>query len=188
MANLNAAETPPRTAETVRLKDPGLAAFLAWLVPGLGHFYQGRMAKGALFMICILGTFFYGLFLGDGHVVYAAWGPQERRLPYLCQVGVGLPALPALIQAKRVRDNKEPLFGGIMAPPVRLPDGRHELDVWHRTYHRYFELGTVYTMIAGLLNVLVIYDALAGPAGSDDEPDRTEDPPDDAPGGPPDTA
>jgi hypothetical protein len=30
--------------------------------------------------------------------------------------------------------------------------------------HRYWEFGTVYTMIAGLLNVLAIYDAWGGPA------------------------
>jgi hypothetical protein len=29
--------------------------------------------------------------------------------------------------------------------------------------NRYFEFGTVYTMIAGLLNVLAIYDAWGGP-------------------------
>ena len=45
----------------IDLKDPRLAAFLAWLVPGLGHFYQGRTAKGVLFFVCILGTFLYGL-------------------------------------------------------------------------------------------------------------------------------
>ena len=31
---------------TVPLKNPAKAAFLAWLVPGLGHFYQGRTGKG----------------------------------------------------------------------------------------------------------------------------------------------
>ena len=44
----------------IDLKDPRLAAFLAWLVPGLGHIYQGRTGKGVLFFVCIVGTFFYG--------------------------------------------------------------------------------------------------------------------------------
>ena len=38
-----------------------------------------------------------------------------------------------------------------------------ELSKWHLKYHSYFDLGTLYTMIAGLLNVLAIYDAAAGP-------------------------
>jgi TM2 domain-containing membrane protein YozV len=152
------------------LKDPATAAFLAWLIPGLGHLYQGRRAKGLLFMNCILGTFVYGLFLGEGRVVYAAWQGENKRWPYLCQVGVGLPALPALVQASRVKNNKPPLFNsvieGFMAPPDlhrRTEDG-DELDQLNKRLNRYFELGTVYTMIAGLLNVLAIYDAWLGPA------------------------
>ncbi len=94
--------------ESVDLKDPGLAAFLAWLVPGLGHLYQGRTAKAGLFFVCIMGTFLYGLYLGSdfdpddgkelgwGRVVYFSWRPEEKRLAYLCQVGIGLPALPDL--------------------------------------------------------------------------------------------
>jgi TM2 domain-containing membrane protein YozV len=167
----------PATAEpiAVDLKDPALAAFLAWLIPGAGHLYQRRTGKGVLLMVCILGTFLFGLYLGQGRVVYASMRPDDRRLPYFCQIGVGLPALPALVQAQRVRQGKRPLWGGIMAPPrldgwidakdtsgnlVRHPN---ELARWHYELHSYFELGTVYTMIAGLLNVLAIYDAWAGP-------------------------
>ena len=58
----------------IDLKDPRLAAFLAWLIPGAGHIYQGRTGKGVLFFVCILGTFFYGLYIGDGRVVYASTG------------------------------------------------------------------------------------------------------------------
>jgi hypothetical protein len=167
-------QTGEETVE-VDLKDPLLAAFLAWLIPGAGHFYQGRLGKGVVFFTCILATFFFGLYLGQGRVVYASMRSQDRRLPYLCQVGTGLPALPALVQAQRMRQGRRPLWGGFMAPPqlnkqfssrdlsgkeITHPD---ELAKWHHELHSYFELGTVYTMIAGLLNVLAIYDAWAGP-------------------------
>ncbi len=148
------AASPP-AEEEIDLKDPAVAAALGWLVPGLGHLYQGRTSKGLLFMICILGTFFYGLFLSDGRAVYASWVDWDKRLPYICQVCAGLPALPALVQTYLVRSGKAPLMGGIMAPPATP----QELNDWHRELHRYLELGTVYTMIAGLLNVLAIYDA-----------------------------
>ena len=59
-------------SQSIQLKDPLVAGVLAWLVPGLGHFYQGRNAKGALFAICILGTFLYGLYLGGSKEV--GWG------------------------------------------------------------------------------------------------------------------
>lgn len=147
------------TGEEIDLKEPHWAALLGWLVPGLGHLYQGRRAKGLLFMVCILGTFFYGLFLSDGRAVYASWTAWDQRLPYLCQIGVGVPAMPALVQNYLVRRDKRPWLGGAMAPPAT----RQERDDWYRELHRYFELGTVYTMIAGLLNILAIYDAFAGP-------------------------
>jgi len=112
----------------IDLKDPRLAAFLAWLVPGLGHIYQGRTGKGVLFFVCILGTFFYGLYIGKGRVVYASTEPipsrkfLNERWQYVCQLGVGLPALPALVQRYRVVHHDPPLFGSgpdnwFMRPP-----------------------------------------------------------------------
>lgn len=160
--------------EKVELRDPSTAALLAWFIPGLGHWYQGRRSKALLFFVCIMGTFIYGLYLGEGRVVYAAWHDGDKRLPYLCQVGVGLPALPALVQAHRFRDpehvqgvvrrrldGEATLGDWFMAPPIVAAG---ELDELHKRLHRYFELGTIFTMVAGLLNILVIFDAYSGPA------------------------
>lgn len=168
----------PQDAIVVELKNNVLAAVLAWAVPGLGHIYQGRTGKGLLFMICILGTFAYGLYLGSGKVVYAAvpW-EQQFRWQYYCQLGVGLPSLPMLVQRSRMRNNKPLLWDNLdnfMAPPRNAPQEwiddsgnlskqPNELAMWTVRYHPFFEIGTVYTVIAGLLNVLVIGDAAAGP-------------------------
>ncbi len=85
----------------VDLKDPALAALLAFLLPGLGHFYQRRVFKGLLYCVCILGTFFTGLSIGHGQVVYFQWKqPENRTYAYLCQFWVGIPALPALAQSQ----------------------------------------------------------------------------------------
>jgi hypothetical protein len=181
--------------QEIDLKDPRLAAFLAWLVPGLGHFYQGRTGKGVLFFVCILGTFFYGLYIGQGRVVYASTEnfPSRKffteRWQYVCQLGVGLPALPALVQRYRVVSDDPPLFGPsldnwFMRPPytnATMPDGvtgfysKDQSDKEHRISHpdelaqwnydlgEYFEIGTVFTVIAGLLNILAIFDAYGGP-------------------------
>lgn len=219
----NSADNPPQSdTPSIDLRDPWLAAFLAWLVPGLGHMYQRRWGKGGLYMTCILGTFFYGLWLGGGRVVYASFREGDAHYAYLCQVGAGLPALPAMVQAMRVGGTtpKAPLMDGIMAPPMvngqivprawvdqqqmehpgdrqfdsiyfqpyGAPDGAYyrystggqrerersdQLGHWHHQYGAFFDLGTVYTMIAGLLNILVIWDAWGGPAlpaeNTDDE-------------------
>lgn len=160
-----AAANDPYAPVDIDLKNPWLAALWAWLWPGSGHMYQGRYAKGLLFMVCILVTYFWGLALGGGHVVYASFKKPDIRYPYLCQVGVGLPALPALVQKYRQSEGKAPLFGGLMAPPQQpVREQEHdELASWHAKAGFYFELGTLYTMIAGLLNVLAIYDAHSGP-------------------------
>ncbi len=167
--------TAPRSDDFVEvdLRNAGLAAFLAWLWPGAGHLYQRRYAKGILFMVVVLGMFFFGLLIGEGHVVYASWTKTDRRWQYLCQLGAGLPALPALVQARRVfRVPKQPpLWNGFMAPPEQpvRPEAADQLAGWHERLSYRFELGTLYTMIAGLLNVLAIYDAYAGPFGATEE-------------------
>jgi len=114
--------TAPEDVVEIELKEPWIAALLAWMLPGLGHVYQGRTGKGLLFFICILGTFFYGMYLGGGKVVYASvpW-EQQYRWQYLCQLGVGLPSTPMLVQKNRVMNKKEPLWSGFMAPPRRGP-------------------------------------------------------------------
>ncbi len=172
LAVTNPGGTAPHEIE---LKDPVLAAFLAWLLPGLGHFYQGRTAKGILFCVCIVGTFLYGAYLGSSRsvglarVVYVSWRTEgqieDKRLYYLCQMWVGLPALPAVVQAYRVRAGRDPLAWNLMAPPRLATDGGEPptLHRIHRELHRYFELGSVFTAVAGLLNILAIYDAWGGP-------------------------
>lgn len=163
----------------IDLRQPGLAAFWAWLWPGAGHLYQRRYAKGILFMVCILSTYFYGLAITGGHAVYASWKPIDRRWQYIPQLGVGLPALPALVQARRQRLHQKLIFSDIMAPPEykHYGDG-DQLSNWHLQYKLNFELGTLYTMIAGLLNVLAIYDAYAGPVLPIEE-EKDDKPPED---------
>lgn len=161
--------------QLVDLRNRPLAALLAWLIPGGGHFYQRRYAKSGLFFVCILTTWIVGFVLGGGHVVYASWQPGDKRWHYVLQLGVGAPALPALIQGQRMRrhtdefgrttGNYRALWGGFMAPPYRpvLEKEPDEVSAWYARFGAGYEMGTWYTVIAGLLNILVIYDAYGGP-------------------------
>ena len=199
--------TPPEGEPVqVNLKDQYWAAFLAWLLPGAGHIYQGRYAKGLLFMVCILSTFIFGLGLGEGRCVYATDSTGKLNYYYIGQFANGLPALPAVIQAIKTSGGKDPFFelcerfpdkyernpalsfrkidrskpeeseeviprsktlkDGLMAPPAGpIYEGKVDtLAMWHADYKHMFEMGVLYTLVAGLLNVLAIYDAFCGPA------------------------
>ena len=52
-----------------------------------------------------------------------------------------------------------------MAPPHRpvIESEADEVSAWYARRGAGYEMGTWYTVIAGLLNILVIYDAYGGP-------------------------
>jgi hypothetical protein len=147
------------------LRNPYVAAFLAWLCPGLGHFYQGRNGKGWLYASCILLLYFTGFAMGEGKIVYWRWvsplsDPEHFSIYYLGQFFVGLPALPALIQGTlQYFDMSTGWLWGFMGPPEQ-----NVLFGLHPRLGKLVEVGTIYTTVAGLLNVLAIYDAFEGPA------------------------
>ncbi len=161
--------------QQLELRDPMKAAFLAWLIPGLGHFYQGRKGKGWLYAICILGIYFAGFALGEGKVVYWRWvsplsNPEKFSPHYIGQFFVGLPALPALIQGtiRYFLPGSNFLWGFMAEPPQNILNGMH------LRLGKLLEIGTIYTTVAGLLNVLAIYDAYEGPAYLDETEAETE--------------
>jgi len=148
----------------VPLRNPLLAALLAWLVPGGGHLYQGRRGKAILYAICILGLYLMGMAMGEGKIVYWRWinpfnNPEKFCIYYLGQFFVGLPALPALIQGTLQYFGHDPILGGFLAEPSQTV-----LNGLHPRLGKLVEIGTIYTTVAGLLNILAIYDAYEGPA------------------------
>lgn len=159
------------------------AAFLSFLMPGLGQIYQGRIGKGLLFMACLYGMFFYGMYMGKWKNVYLptdAEGEQTHfvvklrnweiadfkskflgnlwnRMPYAGQFWIGIAAWPALVHYYTPADQER--LGGFQKTP-----SNEELNDLQREHGKNWDLGLVYTIVAGVLNILVIYDALAGPA------------------------
>ncbi len=69
--------------QLVNLRNRPLAALLAWLVPGAGHYYQGRRAKAAIYFASIYLIWIIGFTLGGYHVVYASWQPDDKRWHYI---------------------------------------------------------------------------------------------------------
>jgi len=124
-----------------RRSPPAFLVFVSGLLlPGLGHILIGRRGKGLFFFFILVGTFVFGLWLGGFRNVYV--GP--RRWSTLAQVPVGAPAFAAIYLDRLAnRENGEA--------------GRKELI--KRIEPRY-SLGTLYTSVAGLLNLIVALDAV----------------------------
>jgi hypothetical protein len=183
------AEPPAFAASPPRQFSP-MAGLLSYLVPGLGQIVQGRVGKGLLFFVSIYALFFYGMYLGSGSVTYAGttytvssnvYLPDTagehnnpfnlprfaanlyNRPQYLGQFWVGVAAWPALWQYfhfDKAQDRGDPLLGEFQRTP-----SEEALNAVHTAYDkRRMDLGWVYTVIAGVLNIMIIYDACAGPA------------------------
>jgi hypothetical protein len=171
MANPTAAsKAPPTVPPTYQL----LPALLSYLVPGLGQIYQGRIGKGVLFFVCIYTLFFYGMALGSWSNVYippnqfnannslfkeAPLANLWVRPQYLGQFWVGIAAWPAIIQYKYNSAEPNALLRNFQKTPPEPV-----LNELQTNGDKTWDLGWVYTVIAGVLNIMVIYDALTGPA------------------------
>lgn len=156
------------------------AALLSYLVPGLGQIYQGRFGKGLMFMICLLSMFFFGMHLGQWKNVYLPdtaervpssppfnYLPKSgqntvNRLPFAGQFWIGMAAWPAILQYNGkpiVAKETSPFWHEFQKTPEEAELNRMQVES-----DKSWDLGWVYTVIAGVLNILVIYDAFAGPA------------------------
>ena len=110
-------------------KNPILAVFLAWLIPGAGHWYLGRRFQAVLFFSVLLCAFSAGFSMGELRIVTS----RDHPYYFLGQIFLGLPTLVA----SWVTSGMEP-FG------AEIPG---------------LDMGFLYTTCAGLLNALVIMDA-----------------------------
>jgi len=154
----------------IPIRNPLRAALRAWLIPGWGHYYQGRKGKAVLYAICILGLYLVGLLMGEGKIVYWRWvnplsNPEKFCVYYIGQFFAGLPALPALIQGTLRHFGHDPILWGFMAEPSQIVlNGLQSRG-------KLVEISTIYTTVAGLLNIFAIYDAYEGPAYIGEEED-----------------
>jgi hypothetical protein len=171
------AAEPSPTYSVVNTFDP-FAALLSYLIPGLGQVYQGRITKGLLFFFGLYFLFFYGMWMGHWRNV---WIPYVRDFPdvvvfgykiegipkalayrpqYLAQFWIGVAAWPAIVQHITYDPSKD--SGSFFGKYQRAPH-EQELNQLQRRSSKRWDLGWVLTVIAGILNLLVIYDALSGP-------------------------
>lgn len=114
-----------------------VAMVLAYLIPGAGHFYLGRRARGLTFFGIVALLFLLGLWL-DG-VLYTIANAQRQILGLLAAIG-------------SMGSGLVYLFGRMFGPAGDF-----------RSFT--FEYGRMFTLTAGLMNLLLVldcYDIAAG--------------------------
>jgi len=127
-------------------RDPVVALILGWLVPGAGHLYIGQKLKAVVLCLVINVAILAGLIMGRGRNIFV------ERYSFLGQVGGGVVALTAAVRARTAGIN----------------------DVPYDHFVPYYDVGTLYSTVAGLLNMLLALDAMKrviaanrrGPGGS----------------------
>jgi TM2 domain-containing membrane protein YozV len=132
-----AADRPPAKA--------WLMGFVAWLIPGVGHFLQGCWGRGVLLAAAVWICFITGLLMG-GHMFSLNPGDQSSSIllqfpPMIANLGAGLLYIGSWL-----------LGVGFSDDPVQAA---------RATY----EYGNTFLLIAGLLNYLAMLDAFDIAAG-----------------------
>jgi hypothetical protein len=103
---------------------------VSWLVPGAGHFLQGRVQKGAIFLVALTAMFGIGLAL-NGRLAAFDFSDPLVGLAATANLGMGIPYFIA-----RAMD----LGQGIVTAAS-------------------YEYGNTFLIVSGLLNMLVTIDA-----------------------------
>ncbi len=68
---------------------PLVATFLAWLVPGAGHVYLGKVRRGVILFVTISATFWAGIAVGGVMTL----DPQNERWWFVAQMFTGVHGL-----------------------------------------------------------------------------------------------
>ena len=123
------------------------AAVAAWLVPGLGHFLAGHTRRGLILLVCIGALWVSGLLIGGISVIQYRAYDRTVRPWYLGQA-----LIAPSIAVEYTHDRYRAQFAG------RDPRPDDEHIPYQPAYARAYELGTLYTALAGLLNLLAIID------------------------------
>jgi hypothetical protein len=124
------ATTPSSLASETRRANPWLAAALAWLFPGLGHFYLKRPRTAAVYALVVTVTFLLGLSF-EGRLYSPEPGQPLTILATFAVYGAGLLNIAARILSAN-------------------PNG----TILSVTY----EYGCAYLLTAGLMNLLLMLD------------------------------
>lgn len=126
-----------------RKEDPAIvitqAGLLAWLLPGLGHFYLKQRGFGWVYCIAISFCYWAGMLIGG---VKGSVDPKGNAWLFAAELGVGGYTGVCLL-----------ISSSIKTPGPKEPSP-------YMSYYPEADVAQIFLAVAGLLNVLAILDAM----------------------------
>lgn len=126
-----------------------VAGLLACLFPGLGHWYLDSFRRGGLICLGVMGLFLAGMLIGGIDVV----DRRQDKWWFVLQAGVGPSAFA--VDWWHDRHRAPPGYTGDAATPGGAPSGPLVVT----SLGHVNEIGSLYTGMAGLLNLIAVIDA-----------------------------
>jgi len=131
------------------------AGLLGWILPGLGQIKNGDFLRGKLIMLGVVGMFLMGVLVGGVDCV----DRKEDGLWFVAQAGAG----PIACMTDIANDMllKQGRVGVMM--PLALANGAITQVNSFKSVGAVNDIGTLFTAMAGLLNIAALLDAMRGP-------------------------
>ena len=143
-------------ADAKWLRSPALVALAGWLVPGAGYWMVEQRVRGSVIGLTIILLFVAGLFIGGIRVLEVPmYDDNGRKIPTSLVREVRLkPWSIAQIMTGPVS-----IIAGACSIAASESAGFSESPAGAKSHVRINEIGTLYTAVAGMLNLLAMIDA-----------------------------
>jgi hypothetical protein len=124
------------------------AGVLSWILPGAGHFLLGQRGLGIVCFVAITFPYWTGLAFGG---LKDSVNTRTNRWLFLAELGAGGYTLPCLVASRSIES--------FIAE--RATQGQPVKPTDYTAYYPEADVATIYLATAGLLNLLVILDAIS---------------------------
>lgn len=147
---------------------PFVAAFLAWLVPGAGHVYLGRVTRGSVLFVTVSALFWAGIGVGG----VATMDPKNERWWFIGQMLTGVHGLIGWQRQRAMHG----AYLEELAQDERFLEEQQQHPYPRRLRQDYLDqymardgvalaaptdtVARAYAGVAGLLNLMCVFDVL----------------------------
>lgn len=161
-------------SETRSIFPAPVIALAGWVIPGLGYWLIGQKARAITVCLAILALFAAGILVAGIRVIdVPGYGNDGEPVMVTTRVDNRGEGSQWVLTAHPMTEilNKPWYIGQILAGPITLVCSKYSIDLSRpmpdhpdeslapKSHVRIAEIGTLYTAVAGMLNLLVIIDA-----------------------------